>query len=452
MLALAGGCDRCKKKETEAEVVEPPPPGGASQELVSTSIGNGIGLPANLAPTSAEWDHVVVVDGNTAVVHGHMQDEAIAIRTTDRGRTWRALRASPGAYQSWGTGRDGASVLAGGERKKMKAAPGKKPAVIEAKLWFAPDELELSEPAPLFPDEKDRKGIGIDDGIARPAVLGAELASLIVDRQRQPIVLYGAPVGNEQPAAIDLPRGRWIRAPYGRPPMLLSVVGTSLEVRPWPTPGGGVDLGSKVPSLTLIGSMADQLDAGPHCDAGAFSFARVATTPQNAQLIGISDTRAFAFPLPGGDETRLGCTTEAVVVEIVSKRGDAGPGEPQLIRCTLDGKCAQPKSYPFNIWPEEHKRKILAVPTPQGVVATMTAQTGNRFGTYLATSMDKGATFELPRVIGEGQTGRGFFDVGALVAFDDRVVMLLTADVTGTRGRRWYAMASDDGGENWGPP
>ena len=80
------------------------------------------------------------------------------------------------------------------------------------------------------------------------------------------------------------------------------------------------------------------------------------------------------------------------------------------------------------------------------------AKAGNRFGTYLATSTDKGNTFELPRVISETDTGRGFIDVGVLVPFDDRVVMLFTADVTGTRGRRWYAMATDDGGENWGPP
>jgi hypothetical protein len=234
--------------------------------------------------------------------------------------------------------------------------------------------------------------------------------------------------------------------------MLLSAAGSALEVRPWPNPGAPVDPGSAIPGLALTGNMADQLDAGPGCDAGPFSFARLSSGPSTAQLVGISDTRAFAFPVPGGEAQRFGCTTQAVVVEIATMRSDAGPPEPQLVRCTLDGKCATPKSYPFDIWPEQHKRKILAVPTAQGVVATMTAQSGNRFGTYLATSMDGGATFELPRMMGEGQTGRGFFDIGALVPFDDRVVMLLTADVTGTRGRRWYAMATDDGGENWGPP
>ena len=430
-----------------------PPPGGASQELASTNIGNGLGLRSGLAPTSTKWHRVVVVDDRTAIVMGSVMEEAVAIRTTDRGRTWQTLRTTAGKWQSWGVSVDGSVALASGSRKKMKAGAGKQATVEKAQIWFGPADGEMGEPAPLFgaEDSDKHKSISIADGVSRPAVLTSELAGLIADSGRSPTLIYGVPGGSQQPDPAPLPPGQWIRSPYGRPPNLISLSGASIEMRPWPKPGEKVDLGSKVPGVVITRSMAQQMNEGPDCESGRWSFARVASAPTNAYLIGIADTQAFGIKLPKGQEDRIGCSTEAVVVETVAEN-DAGPPEPQFVRCTFDGKCAEPKSRPFNIWPEEHKRNILAVPTKTGIVATLAAQSGNRFGTYLATSMDEGRTFELPRIIGESQTGRGFFDVGALIAFEDRVVMLFTADVTGTRGRRWYAMASDDGGENWSPP
>ncbi len=125
---------------------------------------------------------------------------------------------------------------------------------------------------------------------------------------------------------------------------------------------------------------------------------------------------------------------------------------PQLLRCTFDGKCSVPQSQPFDIWPEKHDRSIVSTATKQGIVAIMKARSGARWGTYLGTSMDGGKTFDLPRVIGEGGTDRGFFEIGALIGFPDRVVILLSADVTGTRRRGWYVLASDDGGQSWNEP
>jgi hypothetical protein len=453
-LSLASGCDSCKKKETEPEVVAPPSLGGASQEMVSTSIGNGLGLPANIAPTSTEWDRVVVIDDNTALVFGRVLEEAIAIRTTDRGRTWTALGTKAGAWQSWGTASDGAAVLVSGDRKKMQVAAGKEATVEKARVWFGPADGELGEPGPLFPDEEALAGVELLDGIARPAMLARDRIALIADQRRQPLMIFGAPGGDKAPPPMALPRGRWVRAPYGRPANLLSVTASKLEVRPWPKPAAAIDPGSPVPGLAMGHGMAEQLDAGPHCESGAWSFAKLSAGPVNTMLVGVSDTRALAFKLPNGTTPLLGCTSQAIVVENVGAQGkDAGPAEPQLVRCALEGaKCAEPKSNPFEIWPEPHERKLLAVPTEKGVVATLTMRTGNRQAAFVGTSMDAGETFELSRVIGKTETGRGFFEIGALIAFDDRVVMLLTADVTGTRGRRWYAMASDDSGQNWGPP
>jgi hypothetical protein len=104
------------------------------------------------------------------------------------------------------------------------------------------------------------------------------------------------------------------------------------------------------------------------------------------------------------------------------------------------------------VWPEEHKRTILSTTTDKGVVAVMNARVGAKWGTYLAQSADEGATFELPRIIGEGKAEDGYYDAVALLAFSDRVVLLMSAPQTGTAKRRWYVLASDDGGSNWGPP
>jgi hypothetical protein len=137
-----------------------------------------------------------------------------------------------------------------------------------------------------------------------------------------------------------------------------------------------------------------------------------------------------------------------VVVEVVDQEKKV----PQLLRCTFDGKCSTPQSPPFDVWTEKHERTISSVATNQGVVAVMTARAGARWGTYLGTSMDGGKTFDLPRVIGEGSTDRGFFEIGALIAFPERVIILLSADVTGTRRRGWYVLASEDGGQSWREP
>ena len=88
----------------------------------------------------------------------------------------------------------------------------------------------------------------------------------------------------------------------------------------------------------------------------------------------------------------------------------------------------------------------------EGVVAVMRATAGARWGLYLGQSSDAGENFELPRKIGEGATDRGYFELGALIRFDERILMLLSADVTGTTRRGWYVLASDDGGTHWGPP
>lgn len=451
-LALMGGavsCDRCKEEETEPETVATDSQGGATQDVVNTGIGAGLGLDAKLAPTSTTWDRVVVVDDRHAFLLGHTADQAIALRTADRGRTWVALKAVGDQWQAWGVTDDAAIVLTAGKRKKMTARPGKEPTIVDARAQFAAaNDESLSAPTPLFPNDDALAAVAVDDGLTQPAALSEQLLGLIAERRRRPIVLFGVPSAKQAPDPITLPPGRFIHAPYGRAAQLLSVNGTALNVRPWPKPGETLAPPNRIPGITVTRAMADQLDRGPGCEAGDMSFARLSAGPTRAWIVGVSPTRALAFQVPGGEVPTLGCHPEGIVVSTL----DPEKKEPKLIRCSLDGKCADPQSNPFEIWPEEHERTMHFAVTAEGVVATMTAKTGNRHGAYLSTSTDGGVSYQLARIINEGQTDRGFIEVAALIPFPDRVVMLISADVTGTRRRGWYVVASDDNGEHWGPP
>jgi len=443
--ACATGC----KKEEEPERVPPPPTqGGASVDVVSTNIGSGLAIPSEQAPTSTKWDRVIAIDDKTAIVTGRALDVAIALRTTDGGRSWVALRTKAKQWVSWGAGEDGSVVLADGARKKVKVAAGAMAPIESAQLRFAPLDGQLSEPAPLFPTEEQLKGAAVPGGIATPAVLSPELSALIVTEGRAPVIAFGAPGGQQQPKPMKPPRATYITAPYGRPAQLLSVSRGGIEVRPWPRPGESLAPGSRIPGATAGPGVAAQLNRGPGCETGTWSMQRYATRPQVATVIGVSGDRSFAFNVPGGSSDRLGCGPEGVVVETV----DAKKKVPQLVRCGLDGKCAEPKSLPFDTWQDKHERTILMTATKQGVVATMGARAGARWGVYLAQSLDGGGTFELPRIIGEGKSERGYFEVGALIHMAGRVLILMSADVTGTTKRGWYVLASDDGGSNWGPP
>jgi hypothetical protein len=111
-----------------------------------------------------------------------------------------------------------------------------------------------------------------------------------------------------------------------------------------------------------------------------------------------------------------------------------------------------PQNAPFRIWPEQHKRTFVTAATEQGIVAVMSARAGNRWGVYLAQGPGDGAVYERQRIIGEGNGDRGRIELGALVSFGKRALLLLSADVTGTSRRGWFVMVSDDGGTNWAPP
>ncbi len=446
--SLLGGC---KKKKKGPEEVSMPDPGGASADVVSTDVGNGLAMPTGLAPTSMKFDKVYVLDDNTAVITGTNATLAVALRTTDRGRNWTALRADASGWRSWTVGDKGATVLASGERKKIRPRAGTLAPVISARLWFAPPNKSLVAPIDWFPDENELKGAEIKSGFATPALLSSNETSTVVDLKRSQWLIWGRPAGQEpvKPLALrPLLKGtKAVNAPYGRPAQLLTVGRGSVAVRPWPKPGDTLAQATPIAGLPATPATLKELSGGPSCEFGAYSFQRVG--PKTAPfVVGVSAKRSFAFKLPTGAKKQIGCGAGAVVAEVF----DAKKKEPQLLRCTFDGKCVTPASHPFEIWPEAHQRDIKMVATKQGIVAVMTAKAGTRWGVYLATSTDGGQTFDLPRVVGQGQSDRGFFEVGALIGFPNRTMLLLAANVTGSSRRKWYLLSSDDGGATWGVP
>ena len=82
----------------------------------------------------------------------------------------------------------------------------------------------------------------------------------------------------------------------------------------------------------------------------------------------------------------------------------------------------------------------------------MTSRANGRWGLYLAQGQGDANIFERPRPIGEGSGDRGRIELGALLSFGKRAVLLISADVTGTSRRGWFVMVSDDGGTTWEPP
>ena len=185
------------------------------------------------------------------------------------------------------------------------------------------------------------------------------------------------------------------------------------------------------------------------CEAGAWSFQIVKQGPSKLLVVGVSaaKTTVFALPEQTVPTTHLGCGADHVVVE----GGDNLTRAPILIRCDLEGKCDSPQNGAFRLWPEAHEHEILSVTAEKGVVGVLTARAGERWGLYLGQSPD-GSIWERARVIGEGNSDRGRIELGAIMSFGKRIVLVLSAGVTGTSRRGWFSIASDDGGANWGPP
>ncbi|WP_437997732.1 hypothetical protein WMF26_44805 [Sorangium sp. So ce185] len=445
----------CRKKE-KPEPITVPPPGAASQDELTTAIGQARGIASALAPSSTRWRRVFVLDDKRAVVTGEVENEAVALVTETAGRTWRSLRRLREGWSTWSVGADGAAVLTAGPRgpapaKDARGARGAPPAVDPPSFFFAPFEAsELSAPSSVALPELGRGARPLANSIA--AVLSAESAALLVEpRPRRATLVYGGPPGAAPVPSVQLPaQEQALPVPYGRPPALLSVRGRNLLARPVPEPGKPLDAPRIVEGLAMSPAATAALSAPPACDFAGWSIQVVPQPPDKAAVLAVSATQTAVLKLPAkaAPEAAVGCAADRIMVEVIAPT----TGERTLATCTLEGACVLAEKPPFRPWLEPHERSIALAPTRQGVAAVLTSRTATRWGLYIAQSPEAGKIYDVPRVIGEDSGERGRIELGALLSFGNRLLMLLQADVTGTSRRGWYVMASEDSGLTWSPP
>jgi hypothetical protein len=232
--------------------------------------------------------------------------------------------------------------------------------------------------------------------------------------------------------------------------MLLSIKGRDLLMRPVPAPEAPLDAPQKIPNVVATPTLITELTGPSACDVEAWSYQRITQPPARSFLFGVSGTKTVSVALPATitKTTRIGCGNGKFVVEATDPKTNA----PSLALCDLEGACVMPAKPPFRPWPEKHEDTITTTPTAQGAAAVMSSRAGDRWGLYFAHSLEGGSIYEVSRVIGEGMGDRGMMDLGALISFGKRTLILLSADVTGTSRRGWYVIVSDDGGLTWNAP
>lgn len=445
----ASGCGE-SKKETPP-IAAPVAPGAASTDELLTGLGSARGLPAELAPTSTQWKRALVLDDKRAILFGEVTGKSLALVTKDGGRSFRAIEAPDADFATWSAGASGTLALAYGPRAKPKAAlrPGQRAAVDGLRVALAGDD-GLGAPAIAVAEDAKKKPV-FPTGLPIAAVVNdAFVAYVADDAPRKPSLFFASPSGLEAGAPVSLAGPEVpVPSPYGRPPSLLFAKGGALVARTLGDPGSPLG-----PPREIAGFRADPgalaaLAELPACESGPRSF-QVVSSGGRPYLVGVGPDQAAAVALPpatvrGGP---VGCFGERAVMLTLAPKA---PME-SLVVCGLDGKCVEPPAAPFRPWPVAHERHIDPVVTTQGVVALLRASVSDRWGLYVTQSLDGGKLYELPRVLGEGQGSRGRVEVHAMVSFGARVLLLLSADVTGTSRRGFYTMASDDGGTSWGPP
>ncbi|MRG94521.1 hypothetical protein GF068_21730 [Polyangium spumosum] len=460
----------CKKKKEEAPISPPPPPrGAASLAQLSTGLGTAKGLDATLAPPSTRFDHVLVLDDKRAILAGGVPGSvAIALMTEDAGKTWKAFRADRETWSSYAFGQDGIFALALGPKETTAEAPpavGKKaPPPPPFQFFFAGLDAPSFGTAQLVDQPPLARRPDPKAPLPKPrlALLDKATASLVVEpAPKKYFARYVTPAGTDAPAEVELPKlETFATGPVGRPPRLFSVKGREVVSRKWPAPGQTVaapaeseyiDLKLLKPTPTLLA----ELSAPAACDVGSISYHAITQPPskQNPNknyflVVSPDGLKLVPRPAEALAGAPIGCSDTKFVVEAL----DADKQSITLLLCDLEGKCTTPSRPVFKPWIEKHERQLVAVPTATGAAAVIRAQAGERWGLYYAQSTDGGKFYERARIIGEGIGARGRVDLGALVSFGKRTMLIVSADVTGTSRRGYYVLVSDDDGATWSPP
>ncbi|MEM9692428.1 MAG: hypothetical protein AAGA56_07775, partial [Myxococcota bacterium] len=129
-----------------------------------------------------------------------------------------------------------------------------------------------------------------------------------------------------------------------------------------------------------------------------------------------------------------------------------GKGARRFQRCDFAGRCTEPKGDAYEPLLPKWEGRRRAAPSQDGIVAFRHETADEAWRLSLGSTTNEGQRSAIPRLVNEGNRFRGRVDLGPVFAAGSRVFVLFAADITGTSDRGWYALASDDGGYQWGPP
>ncbi len=453
------GCNSCKKNEGP---IDPPAipmnEGRATSQELLTTVGAAKGLEATLASTSIKWARAIG-DGDRVLLGGWHANEAVAIVSDNGAKTWKSLKTPAPDLASWSVAKEGTVVLSLVRRAKPKTAlPRGQKAPIEAlAVIFAGPGGDLETKIPLIepPGEAPRGArpppapqIPLGDAIA---AVWVDAASFIVETAPRKLDIVFVPkTGTTLPPALPIPPAeKPVFAPWGRPPVLLTIGPKGLMRRPWPKPGEPLATPEPIAVAKTTPTLQADLSQGPECEVAEWSYRRVAQPGNRMYVLGISMDKTVFFEVPATTnlEAPLGCGGGRVVVEAIDPRDSIA----KLVACAENG-CVAPENTPFRAWAEKHDRVLGIASTGRSIVALAGFYSPLRWSLAETQSTDGGKLWDPQRIVGEGPGERGRYELGAVVPMGERVIALLAADVTGTNRRSWFAMASSDGGLTWNVP
>ncbi len=464
----ASGCKSCGKvKDLAREPEHPAAEGGATSHELLTKVGLARALATkskDLMPSTAtKWSRIFPIDTQSAVLGGSIENGAVALRTTDGGRTWASLKVpvEQGALLTFSVGADKTVVVAIATRQlPKKKLPKDVLAPIDTlTLYFgSPDDTKLSAPSPIIAPVEKGNGPTIPKGFGAQAVLSKTLTSFPLEMKPKVFALaYGVPPGEELPPATPLPQTETpVYGAYGRPPVLLTASTKGILFRPWPQPKEPLATPKPVDRLAMTKTLVDELSAGPECEHGVWSFRRVSQPGNKTFVVAASREKVISFELPQtvDNKVTMGCGDDYVVVEALNPADNL----PSFVTCKTDGNCIAPENRPFLKPVFKGDRVIGIAPYKTGILATQSLQSPTQWQFLMSRSETLGKPDALGKIydgeklVLEGEGDRGRLDYGALVGLGDRTLLLISADVTGTTARQWFVIATDDGGQTWNPP